>query len=129
MKMEFSECVVVRWKSSLFDENSGSRDGDFCRESPDENQMFENVIKRTIQQWMRIPKRESNFCTNQRANDDSECTHDLFKSAYEARHNEARRGKMTNAQKSVLKAKSACQAAATAAHQVEPSGSRDGDFC
>ena len=36
--------------------------------------------------------------------------------------------KMAVAKNTVLKAKSACQAAATTAHQVEPSGSRDGDF-
>ena len=78
---------------------------------------------------MRIPRRESKSCKSQQANDDCKCTHDLCKSAYEARHNEARRGKMTVSKNEVLKAKSACQAAATAAHQVEPSGSRDGDFC
>ena len=37
--------------------------------------------------------------------------------------------KLTVSKNEVLKAKSACQAAATTAHQAEPSGSRDGDFC
>ena len=78
---------------------------------------------------MRIPRRAALFCKSQQENDEYKCTHDLCKSAYQAWHNEARRGKMTVSKNEVLKAKSACQAAATTAHQVEPSGSRDGDFC
>ena len=78
---------------------------------------------------MGIPRRESQFCKSQQAHDEYKCTHDLCKSAYQAWHNEARRGKMTVSKNEVLKAKSACQAAATAAHQVEPSGPPDGDFC
>ena len=78
---------------------------------------------------MRIPRREAQFCKSQQAYDEYKCTHDRCKSAYQAWHNEARRGKMTVSKNEVLKAKSACQAAATTAHQVEPSGSRDGDFC
>ena len=69
------------------------------------------------------------MCKSQQPHDVYKCTHELCKSAYEARHNEARRGKITIEQKTVLKLKSACQAAAIRTHKVEPSGFRDGDFC
>ena len=66
---------------------------------------------------------------SEQPHDGCKCAHELCKSAYEARHNESRRGKITIEKKTVLKAKSACQAAPTRTHKVEPSGSRDGDFC
>ena len=95
------------------------------KQLPDHGLRHQNAIAHL----MRILRRETQFCKSQQAHDDYKCTHDLCKSAYEARHNEARRGKMTVGKNEVLKAKSACQAAATPTQQVELSGSRDGDFC
>ena len=69
------------------------------------------------------------MCKSEQPHDVCKCAHAVCQSAYEARHNEARRGHITIEKKTVLKAKSACQAAATRTHIVEPSGSQDVDFC
>ena len=73
--------------------------------------------------------RGSRLCKSEQPHDVCKCTHGLCKSAYEARHTESRRGNITIEKKTVLKAKSACQAAAARTHKVEPSGPRDVDFC
>ena len=73
--------------------------------------------------------RGSHLCKSEQPHDVCKCAHGLCKPAYESRHNESRRGKIIIEKKTVLKAKSACQAAATRTHKVEPSGRRDVDFC
>ena len=72
--------------------------------------------------------RGSHLCKSQQPHDVCKCAHVPCNSAYAARHNESSRGNITIKKKTVLKAKSACQAAATRTHKVEPSGSRDVDF-
>ena len=91
--------------------------------------MFEKAIKAAMQHVMRIPRREAQFCKNQQAPHLCKCTNDLLGSAYEAQGNIGKGGQNQNCPNTVLNAKSACQAAATTAHQVEPSRSRDGAFC
>ena len=89
------------------------------------------VSKWILSTWhsVRILVRGSHVCKSEQPHDVCKCAHVPCKSAYEARPNEARRGKITIETKTVLKAKSTCQAAATRTHKVEPSGSRNVDFC
>ena len=79
-------------------------------------------------QLMIILVRGSHVCKIQQPHDAQKCTHGLCKCAYQAPHNDAKWRKNTLLKKTVLKVKCACQAAATRAHKVVPSGFRDCDF-
>ena len=79
-------------------------------------------------QLMIIPLRGSHLCKIQQPHDAQKCTHGLCKCAYQAPRNNAKWRKHTILKKTVLKLKCACQAAATRAHKVVPSGFRDCDF-
>ena len=79
-------------------------------------------------QLMIILVRGSHVCKSQQPHDAQKCTHGLYKCAHQAPHNDATRRKNAIFKKTVPTVKCACQAAATRAHKVVPSGFRDCDF-